>query len=152
MPGITDVVNAVKNPDGWLEKKMQEPDFIGKYENLVPEAKRKSGNLSDGKKFKMHMVKLFVKPGEFYGVRARISGDDIQPIVRWRKDGEPSRPVAVPSIPVSFREPYSGKVRTVYALAKVPAGVDTLDFVVRAEPSKTPAAVENVEIWKVLSP
>jgi hypothetical protein len=58
----------------------------------------------------------------------------------------------VPSIPVSFREPYSGKARTVYALARVPAGVDTLDFVVRAEPSKTPAVVESVEIWKLLAP
>lgn len=152
IPGITDVVNAVKDPDGWLEKKMREPDFAGRHENLVPEAKRKSGNLSNGRKFRMHIVKMSVKPGEFYGVRAKISGDDIQPIVRWRKDGEPSRPVAVPSIPVSFREPYSGKARTVHALARVPAGVDTLDFVVRAEPSKTPAVVESVEIWKMLAP
>ena len=35
---------------------------------------------------------------------------------------------------------------------RVPAGVTSFDFVVRAEPSKIPASVEDVEIWKLLVP
>ena len=150
LPGITDVVGAVKDPDGWLAARLAKPDAV--RENLVPPDKRKSTNLSNGGKHKMHIVHLEVKPGEFYGVRARIAGDDIQPIVRWRRPGENSRPFALPSVPISFKEPYAGKVRTVQGLARVPAGVTSFDFVVRAEPSKIPASVEDVEIWKLLVP
>ena len=150
MPGITDVVGAVKDPNGWLEAQLAKPEVT--RENLVPPEKRQSKNLADGEKYKLHIVHLEVKPGEFYGVRARIAGDDIQPIVRWRRPGEKSRPIAVPSVPVSFREPYAGQARVAQGLARVPPGVTALDFVVRAEPSKTPAVVEDVEIWKMLAP
>ena len=150
MPGITDVVQAVKDPDGWLERELAKTDV--KRVNLAPPEKRKSGNLSDGEKYKIHIVKLDVKPGEFYGVRALIAGDDVQPIVRWRRPGEKSRPIAVSSVPISFREPYSGKARVAQGLARVPPGVTTFDFVVRAEPSRTPAVVEDVEIWRLIAP
>ena len=150
MPGITDMVRAVKDPDGWLESELARPG--AERRNLVPPEKRRSKNLSDGERYKLHLVHLDVKPGEFYGVRARIAGDDMQPIVRWRRPGEKSRPIAVPSVPISFREPFSGKVRVAQGLARVPPGVTSLDFVVRAEPSKTPAVVEDVEIWKMLAP
>ena len=150
MPGITDVVGAVKDPNGWLDAQLAKPGVA--RVNLVPQDKRKSANLSNGEKYKLHIVHLDVKPGEFYGVRARIAGDDIQPIVRWRRPGEKSRPFAVPSVPVSFREPYAGQARVAQGLARVPAGVTVFDFVVRAEPSKTPAVVEDVEIWKMLAP
>ena len=53
---------------------------------------------------------------------------------------------------MAFREPYAGKARVAQGLARVPAGVTVFDFVVRAEPSKTPAMVEDVEIWKMLAP
>ena len=150
LPGITDVVKAVKDPQGWLDAELAKTTV--ERENLVPEDKRQSTNLSNGEKYKIHIVHLTVKPGEFYGVRARLLGDDMQPIVRWRRSGEKSRPFAVPSVPISFREPYVGKARVVQGLVRVPAGVTTLDFVVRAEPSKVPAIIENVEIWKMLSP
>ena len=150
LPGITDVVGAVKDPQGWLDAQLAKPGV--ERVNLVPPDKRQSKNLANGEKYKLHIVHLEVKPGEFYGVRARIAGDDVQPIVRWRRPGGKSRPLAVPSVPVSFREPYAGKTRVAQGLARVPAGVTVFDFVVRAEPSKTPAMVEDVEIWKMLAP
>jgi len=150
MPGITDVVRALKDPDGWLDEAIAHSDE-GRT-NLAPPEKRHSGNLAGGDKYKTHIVHLDVEPGEFYAVRVRIAGDDVQSIVYWRRSGETSRPIAVPGVPISFRESYNGKPRVAQGLVRVPSGVTMFDFVVRAEPSKVPAVVEDVEIWKLPIP
>lgn len=154
-PDIVRALAIARDPNGWMDARIKAlggADGLTNLVNAAGKAKLPSDDLAAGTKpdYRAYSVRD-VRAGEVYGIRAVISGDDVQPIVRWRKGDAAQRPTTIPPVPVSFAEPYAGRPRAVRGCVLVPEGVDKLDFVVRALPSKTPVRVEEVAIWRLES-
>lgn len=150
-PNIPEAIRIGRDPSAWFAARLPELEREGRLVGVLDvKAKVPSKNLSGGQKndYVVYPVRG-VKAGELYGIRATVSGDDVQAVVRWRSARQSQRPTAVPVVPLTFAEPYAGKPRTVCGCVQVPNSVDDLDFAVRALPSAVPARVEAVELWKV---
>ena len=140
IPGLADVLFSIKDPDGFMKRKLAEMRTAGK---AVNEFKNMKDGFSTWKKDSQKTVfeldagiwrvskgegsvlaGLSAKEGEFYATSVAFRGKDVKANVHWRRKG--AFDWNKPEIPMFFGPPDENGWRHAAAAALVPTDVDEL--------------------------